>query len=239
MPANGQTTSTTTLPETDPVLRWYARREAANRENALHSTGPRTEAGKQRSSLNARTHGLTASSPVLPTENRADYDDHQRRFLDEYKPATPTETQLVQELVDTAWRLNRIPALEADALARALPPADPEQEVTFDIVDAHRILATLGLHSGRLSRQFQKALTQLRELQEERLRTEKRQLRDAAEILIRHRRKGLTWDPAPDGFVFSMEQIEAHARFLIRQNPAYFDPDGRSQAALSTTAATV
>ena len=127
------------------------------------------------------------------------------------------------------------PSLETDALARALPPADPEQEVTFDIVDAHKILATLGLHSGRLSRQFQKALTQLRDLQEDRLRQEKRQLRDAAEIFIRHKRKGLSWDPADDGFVLSMDQIRRHAQFLIHQNPAYFDPDGRSQAALATS----
>ena len=223
------TVQTTPKPEeTDPVLRWQARREAANRANAQHSTGPRTEAGKQRSSQNALTHGLTATSPVLPTENRAAYDDHCRRFFDEYKPATPTESQLVQELADTSWRLNRIPLLETDALTRAHPPADPEQEVTFDIVDAHKILATLGLHSGRLSRQFQKALTQLRDLQEDRLRQEKRQLRDAAEILIRHRRKGLTWDPADDGFVFSKEQVERHAQFLIHQNPVYYDPPRRN-----------
>ena len=30
---------------------------AANRANSLKSTGPRTEAGKQRSSLNALRHG--------------------------------------------------------------------------------------------------------------------------------------------------------------------------------------
>ena len=77
------------------------------------STGPRTEAGKQRSSQNALTHGLTAASPVLATEDLAAYQLHCRQFLDEYKPATPTETQLTQELADTAWRLNRIPSLEA------------------------------------------------------------------------------------------------------------------------------
>ena len=32
----------------------------ANRANARHSTGPRTESGKQRSSLNALRHGLSA-----------------------------------------------------------------------------------------------------------------------------------------------------------------------------------
>jgi hypothetical protein len=220
----------TTVPSDDPVLRWHERRAAINRENAQHSTGPRTNAGKQRSALNSLRHGLTAASPVLPTEDRAAYEDHRRGLFDEYKAATPTESQLVQELADTSWRLNRIPLLEADALARALAPADAEQEVTFDIVDAHRILATLGLYSSRLSRQFHKTLEQLRDIQEERRRLENRQLRDAAEIPIRHRRKGLPWEPAEDGFVFSMEQIERQARLLAHENPMYYDPRPHSQA---------
>ncbi len=82
------------------------------------STGPRTAAGKQRSSMNALTHGLTSRSPVLPSEDPAAYQHHCRQFFDEYQPATPTESQLTQELADTAWRLNRIPHLEADLFSR-------------------------------------------------------------------------------------------------------------------------
>ena len=159
--------------------------------NAQHSTGPRTEAGKRRSSLNALRHGLT--------------------------PATPTESQLVQELVDTSWRLNRIPFLESELLS--LKP-NPQTLIPQ--------LATLGLHSSRLSRQFHKTLEQLRDIQQER-RLENRQLRDAAEILIRHQRQGIPFEPADafseqPGFVSSKEQVERHARFLILQNPAYYDP---------------
>ena len=220
----------TTAPTADPVLRWHERRAAVNRDNAQHSTGPRTDAGKRRSSLNSLGHGLTAASPVLPTADRAAYEDHRRGLFDEYKPATPTESQLVQELADTSWRLNRIPLLEADVLARALPPADAEQEVTFDILDAHRIVATLGLYSSRLSRQFHKSLEQLRDIQEERRRRENSQLRNAAEILIRHQRKSLPWDPAEDGFVFSMEQIQRQARLLTHENPMLYDPRPHSQA---------
>src|SRR4051812_16152639 len=36
---------------------------ARNRANAQHSTGPKTPAGKGRSAQNARTHGLTATTP--------------------------------------------------------------------------------------------------------------------------------------------------------------------------------
>ncbi|HTR37461.1 MAG TPA: hypothetical protein VMH80_16260 [Bryobacteraceae bacterium] len=209
--------STTT---TDPVLRWLERREAINRANAQHSTGPRTAAGKQRSSLNALTHGLTAASPVLPPEDRAAYDRHVQQFRDEYRPATPTETQFVQELADTAWRLNRIPKLEAALLDRAANPPSEQAAIQFDIVDAHRALATLGLHGSRLSRQFQKTLATLRDLQAERAERERRSLRDAAEILVHHQHKGLSWDPANDGFVFSKQQVERHAQLLMRQNEA-------------------
>jgi hypothetical protein len=225
------------LTETDPVLRWFARRAAcpqpdaakmsppipnpqppiptprtrANRANAMLSTGPRTEPGKQRSSLNALSHGLTARTAVLPTEDPAAYQRHIQQFLDEYQPAT--ESQLTHELADTAWRLRRIPLLEADLFSQS---PNPESLIPA--------LAKLGLHGSRLSRQFQKALHQLREIQHERRHLERRQLTEAAEILIRHQRKGLPWEPAEAGFVFSKQQVERHARKLTLQNPAYYAP---------------
>src|SRR5580658_1812954 len=129
-------------------------RARANRANATLSTGPRTAAGKQRSSQNALTHGLTSRSPVLAPEDPAAYQLHCRQFFDEYQPATPTESQLTQEIADTAWRLNRIPLLEAALLDRAANPPTEQAAIDFDIVDAHRALATLGMHYQRLSRQF-------------------------------------------------------------------------------------
>jgi hypothetical protein len=86
--AQNQATPTTS----DPVQRWLERRAAVNRANSTHSTGPRTESGKQRSSLNALRHGLTARTALLPTEDPDAYQIHIQQFLDEYKPATPTET---------------------------------------------------------------------------------------------------------------------------------------------------
>ncbi len=200
-------------PTTDPIDNWLARRAATNRANAKHSTGPRTDSGKQRSSLNALRHGLTAASAVLPSENQAAYDAHRRGFFDEYKPATPTESQLVIEIADTAWRLNRIPLLEAELLSQNPNPQ-------FLIPQ----LASLGLHGSRLSRQFQKAVDQLRDIQEERRRLERRQLTEAAELFLRHQRKGLPFEPSDYGFVFSKEQIERHAQGLMRHNPAFYVP---------------
>jgi hypothetical protein len=219
--------------------RTRANRDAVNQANAKLSTGPRTAAGKQRSSLNALRHGLTAASPVLPSEDPAAYQRHCRQFLDEYQPATPTETQLAQELADTAWRLNRIPLLEAELFSQ-----DPNPQSLISL------LATLAMHSQRLSRQFQKALDQLREIQAERRLNQERALKRAAALLELHKHKGIPYDPAElfskDGFVFSKDQVEAFSQRLMRLNesrhiehvlfhmqPPVMQPPIRHQAAAS------
>jgi hypothetical protein len=184
-------------------------RAAINRANSQHSTGPRTEAGKQSSSRNALRHGLSARTAVLPTEELAAYQDHCRQFRDEYQPANATESQLVQELADTSWRLNRIPALETQLFTEA-----PSPEL---LVSA---LASLGLHSSRLSRQFQKALEHLRDIQATRRTQERRDLKDAAALLELHKHKGLPWEPADHGFVFSKEKVERCSERMMRQNEA-------------------
>jgi hypothetical protein len=183
----------------------YTDRAAINRANSEHSTGPRTDAGKQRSSLNALSHGLTARTAVLPTEDPSAYQQHCRQLFDEYQPATATETQLVQELADTAWRLNRIPILEASLIAEVPSPQSLVPQ-----------LAALGLHGARLSRQFEKTLAQLREIQFERRERQRRDLRDAAILLEFHRHKGIPWDPADSGFVFSKDQVERAAQRIMR-----------------------
>jgi hypothetical protein len=207
-------------PIPNPQPRTNHQQPATNNQSPTpnRSTGPRTAAGKQRSSQNAITHGLTSRSPVLATEDPAAYQQHCRQFLDEYRPATPTETQLTQELADTAWRLNRVPALEAALLDRAANPPTEQAAIGFDIVDAHRALATLGMHSQRLSRQFQKSLDQLRDIQAERRLQQERDLKRAAALLELYKHKGLSYDPAQDGFVFSKDEIEAFSQRLMRLN---------------------
>jgi hypothetical protein len=195
-------------------------RAHANRRNALLSTGPRTGPGKQRSSQNALRHGLTAACAVLPSEDRAAHDAHCRGFFDEYQPATPTETQLTQELADTAWRLNRIPSLEAALLDRAANPPTDQARIDFDIVDAHRALATLGLHYTRLSRQFKKSLDTLREIQADRAERERRDLKDAAALLELHKHKGVPWEPSDHGFVSLKCDVERFAERTMRLNEA-------------------
>ena len=49
-----------------------------NRNNALRSTGPKTEAGKRRSRRNAVRHGLTAETVVVALEDIEDYQAFRR-----------------------------------------------------------------------------------------------------------------------------------------------------------------
>ena len=56
----------------------------ANRRNALKSTGPRSEEGKQRSSRNALRHGLTAETVVEPLEDPEDYKLFEEAIAAEY-----------------------------------------------------------------------------------------------------------------------------------------------------------
>jgi hypothetical protein len=194
-------------------------RAATNRANAQQSTGPRTEIGKQRSSRKATTHGLTAATAVLPTEDPAAYQRHIQQFLDEYRPATTTETHLVHELANTAWRQNRIPLLETELLNRG---ANPQARIEFDIVDAHRAIANLGMHGQRLNRQFRTTLDQLRAIQRERREQEKKELKDAASLFEAHKHKGLPFEPADYGFVFPKDEIARHALKLSRLNQSRF-----------------
>src|SRR5277367_2150388 len=87
-----------------------------NQANAKHSTGPKTEAGKHRSSLNALRHGLTGQIIVLPSDDLEAYQRHVESFTTEYHPKGATESNLVQILADNVWRQHRVAALENNVL---------------------------------------------------------------------------------------------------------------------------
>jgi len=190
-----------------------AHRAETNRANSQHSTGPRTAAGKHRSSQNARRHGLTARTAVNPDteQGEAEYQALCKKFFEEYEPATATEATMVQHLADTSWRLTRIPQVEDAVLAdKSLASQEAIDQVS-----------KLGLYTSRLSRQFQNTVKQLREIQDDRRLEERRQLRAAADLLVEHERKQIPWDPADDGFVFSRSQVEQFATREIRLNDAH------------------
>src|ERR1700721_1416166 len=89
---------------------------AANRANARHSTGPRTEEGKARSRLNALKHGLLASEAanfgVEGEPARKAFEGLSDRLENYYRPRGPIEEILVQKIAIATWRLNRLRRFE-------------------------------------------------------------------------------------------------------------------------------
>jgi hypothetical protein len=84
----------------------------ANRLNALKSTGPRTEHGKQRSRQNALRHGLTAETVIIALENAAYYQAFEASIVSDYQPHSATERELVLRLASLLWRLRRSTSIE-------------------------------------------------------------------------------------------------------------------------------
>jgi hypothetical protein len=125
----------------------------ANRWNALRSTGPKTEEGKQRSRLNAVRHGLTAETVVGSLENAEDYKAFEATIIADYCAETAVARELVLRLASLLWRLRRATAIETDLLelqaeappesqARETPNTNRDSE---DVARPFRSASQLGL----------------------------------------------------------------------------------------------
>jgi hypothetical protein len=84
----------------------------ANRHNALKSTGPKTEAGKQVSRCNAVRHGLTAETVIGALEDAEDYQAFEAAVIADYEAQSAVERELVLRLASLFWRLRRATAIE-------------------------------------------------------------------------------------------------------------------------------
>jgi hypothetical protein len=82
-----------------------------------HATGPRSDAGKERSSLNAVKHGLRSERPVLPGEDAAEWDGFHAGVVEDLGPATALERELADRIALQLWRLRRAARYEAQVAA--------------------------------------------------------------------------------------------------------------------------
>ena len=85
----------------------------ANRNNALKSTGPTTQEGKERSRCNAVRHGLTAETVIADLEDAADYQAFEAAVIADYDAQTAVERELVLRLASVLWRLRRAIGIES------------------------------------------------------------------------------------------------------------------------------
>jgi hypothetical protein len=113
----------------------------ANRLNARHSTGPKSDLGKARTRPNAVKHGLTAKDVVIGDEDPQDFEALRTELLRDFEPGTRIEYELIDRLASLLWRIRRIPGLEAalakireqDSRSRSRPILRPRQGRLTDI----------------------------------------------------------------------------------------------------------
>ena len=150
----------------------------ANRKNAKKSTGPKTEEGKEKSSMNALKHGLTSQKVWLNEEEKKDFQGFRLGLVDEMEPWGSLETQFVCRIAAQMWRLARVPGIEAELL----------EKMSYDMAEGytslgeafHRDCGTYDGSLGRLARyeaildrSLNRLLNEYRKIQADRARREK------------------------------------------------------------------
>jgi hypothetical protein len=148
------------------------------RINGAKSRGPTTAEGKEKSSRNAITHGLTAGNGniLLDCEDSTQFDEVLNKLLGIHEPATPAESDLVEEMVAARWRTRRMWTIEtgllnAEVVAQAAKTDNPDPGVHLasafqSLADDSRSLALASRYEARLQRLYDRAYKTLRELQQ-------------------------------------------------------------------------
>jgi hypothetical protein len=175
-------------PDAERNLMATEKQIAANRRNALRSTGPRTPEGKAVSSRNAACFDLSDRRFILATECPREFERFLRCFYEEHKPATPTEVTLVDTMAIARWRLIRMAGFEAAVIdhesqsgnfdARlpsrgeallvpdpVVPPTPVRTSLSYcRTADSGRSLQTMSRSESRLQQQFNGAFDRLTRL---------------------------------------------------------------------------
>ena len=194
----------------------------ANQLNAQKSTGPRTEAGKARSSMNARRHGLTGQFYVMNNADRTAYETFEKSLLAALKPVGAYEHQLAVSIAQDHWRINRSRAIEFNTLGlgheeRKAAALANTPEVEAAITQArtwhheHPGLTNISLYETRVNRMISKNEKRLAELQQSRKAEEAAALEEAellfCQSVMTQEAGAATRSIEVNGFVFSAARL--------------------------------
>ncbi|HXM42403.1 MAG TPA: hypothetical protein VN924_14205 [Bryobacteraceae bacterium] len=133
------------------------KQQKANRQNAQHSTGPKTPEGKEAIRFNALTYGLRTISTILPGENCADYSQLWDELEADWQPQTRTERCYLETMVTSQWLLARL--------------ATSEKQIyeTIGVCEKHFVmLAYVAKQRAQLERSFRTAIADMKQSQKER-----------------------------------------------------------------------
>jgi len=223
---------------------------AANRANAQKSTGPRSEAGKRRSSLNAVRHGLSGQVVVLPEEDVAAFQNFSTGIVASFQPFDDVERQLAQSFASYQWRINRAATIEDNMFALGMME-DIAGNLNLEHPEVHNAASTaktfrsdaqefdrLSMYSQRLVNQAAKVLKQLQQLQAERQERQKQEMEEAVKIYEAHVQRNAIFDPQEIGFALPLPQIVAAFRRRYLKSPSFVAEEvrkSRVQAASSAS----
>jgi hypothetical protein len=199
-------------------------------------TGPRTEAGKQRSRLNAYKHGLTGQIHLFTAEEHEAFEQHCQAYVQALAPIGILEQGLAQSIAENHWRLNRARAIESGIfalgqLADESQPLDQREidqpEICQPLSQAKTWLADgkhiqlLSLYEQRIQRAIERNMAELRTLRAERQAARQQALEEAVLLSQLATSKGETYNPAADfpspEFVFSAAEMELLPTWLARK----------------------
>ena len=114
----------------------------AARRNSQRSTGPRSEAGKERMKMNALKHGCDAAPENEAAVMRALGEDPeryaalQRELATTYGPGDALWDQQVADLAKLYWRRNRIERMQTGLMRRALEAVEERRRrLARDLAD--------------------------------------------------------------------------------------------------------
>ena len=79
----------------------------ANAINSRRSTGPRTESGHRRASMNHCIHGMRSAQDLIPGESAEERQQLRDQIYEAVAPRDGVEEFLAKRIVDTAWHVRR------------------------------------------------------------------------------------------------------------------------------------
>ena len=142
------------------------RRIKASQRNGALSRGPKTAAGKARSSQNAVRHGLLAKRVVLSNESEENFLIVMDQYVDRLDPQDGVEYGFVEEMVACYWRLHRSMAIEKGLFDQALRKHATGLQIdraadAWTELAAGDALKTLHRYQASLHRNFQRSMNNL------------------------------------------------------------------------------
>jgi hypothetical protein len=127
---------------------------AANRRNSRLSTGPRTEAGKERSRRNSLKHGLTGDGVALPDEDAAVVAERFQALEAELQPSGVSSRLWLRRFAFLSVRLERCERLDTAVYAKRIRHAD-EDFVDHRMTRVEQLASTLASDPMTAARRLQ------------------------------------------------------------------------------------